>query len=257
MEATMSSTHPEAFTGEEDEHKGPSLLALAIVHTLLIAGSIALTAVLTGGHLPSPFESAGSARRFFVDHPGPLRLNAFLQLGGAITLGLFAATAASRLRFLGVTVAGVSIALFGGFAAAVFGAQSSLLQWVISQMSSASDAEVQALHLTFFAAGGPGQVAAAGLFVAGVSLAAGIAGWLPRWLMWFGLVIAAIAELSTLTLLTSRAAYLLPAARFPMFVWMIGVGALLPASRRERERATARRPTRSLRRALEEARAGA
>jgi hypothetical protein len=38
----------------------------------------------------------------------------FLQFGALIPLGIYAATAATRLRFLGVNAAGPYIALFGG-----------------------------------------------------------------------------------------------------------------------------------------------
>jgi len=38
-------------------------------------------------------------------------------------------------------------------------------------------------------------------------------------------------ELSTLTIVTPAAAYLLPAARFPSLVWMICVGVMLPSAR--------------------------
>jgi hypothetical protein len=73
-----------------------------------------------------------------------------------------------------------------------------------------------------------------GLLVAGVSVSGALARKLPRWVMWFGLVIAAVAELSSLTIATPAAAYLLPAARFPGFVWLIVVGATLPVARRDR-----------------------
>lgn len=49
--------------------------------------------------------------------------------------------------------------------------------------------------------------------------------------MWFGLAVAAIAELGSTSLILAPAMYLLPAARFPAFVWMICVGALLPKTR--------------------------
>lgn len=79
--------------------------------------------------------------------------------------------------------------------------------------------------------GGPGFVVPFGLLVAGVSVSGGLAHKLPRWVMWSGLVIAAIAELSSLTIATPLAAYLLPAARFPGLVWLIVVGATLPVAR--------------------------
>jgi hypothetical protein len=50
--------------------------------------------------------------------------------------------------------------------------------------------------------------------------------------MWLGLVVAGLCEVSALALLITPAAYLLPLARFPGFIWMICVGALLPNRRR-------------------------
>ena len=47
-------------------------------------------------------------------------------------------------------------------------------------------------------------------------------------MMIFGLVVAAIAELSSFALLAPAAAWLLPLARFPALVWLICAGALLP-----------------------------
>jgi hypothetical protein len=79
--------------------------------------------------------------------------------------------------------------------------------------------------------GGPGFVVPFGLLVAGVSVSGALAHKLPRWVLWFGLVIAAIAELSSLTIATPLAAYLLPAARFTGLVWLIVVGAKLPVVR--------------------------
>jgi hypothetical protein len=107
-----------------------------------------------------------------------------------------------------------------------------LVEWVLSNIdgSSASGA-VRALHLLAFATGGTGYVVTAGLLVAGVSVTAGLSKLLPRWLMWFGLAVAAVAELASLSLVLVPATYLLPLARFPSFVWMICVGALLPTTR--------------------------
>jgi hypothetical protein len=67
-----------------------------------------------------------------------------------------------------------------------------------------------------------------GLLVAGVAVTAGLTRRLPRWLMIFGLIVAAIAELSSLSLLLPAAAYLLPLARFPALVWIVCAGVLLP-----------------------------
>jgi threonine/homoserine/homoserine lactone efflux protein len=49
--------------------------------------------------------------------------------------------------------------------------------------------------------------------------------------MWFGLVIAAFAELSSFALIVYAGNFLLPAARVLGFAWLIWVGVSLPKSR--------------------------
>ena len=147
-------------------------------------------------------------------------------------LGLFTATVVSRLRFLGLSMAGVHIALFGGFAASFYMALSALLQWVLAQPAVfEAPAVVHSLHLAAFITGGVGHVVPLGLHVAGVSISAGIARLLPRWVMVLGLVVAVMAELTTLSLVVRGAMVLLPVARFSASVWMIAAGVTLPASR--------------------------
>jgi hypothetical protein len=90
-------------------------------------------------------------------------------------------------------------------------------------------ANARVLQLLVFATGGPGHVVPLGLLMAGVSLAGGLTRRLPRWVMWFGLVLAVFAELSSLTLLTEYAAVFIPLARFPAFIWMLCVAFTLPA----------------------------
>jgi hypothetical protein len=217
------------------EHRSPPLLALAIVITALFVGGLVLMAVLTRGeHIPSPFDPTSTSTSFFSDFGSAVRLNAFLQLGAAIVFGNFVASVVSRLRFFGLRMAGLNIALFGGIAAASFALLASLLMWVLTQIDPIGNRElIHALHLTLFAIGGIGFVAASGPFMAGVSLAGGLSGLLPRWLMWLGLGLALVSELATLTLVTPAAVYLLPLSRFGSFVWLIGVGATLPRSHDE------------------------
>jgi hypothetical protein len=218
---------------DEADHKSPPLLVLAIVSAALFVASIVATAVMTsGGHLPSPYEN-GSSAWFFSDHADAVRVAAFLQLGAAIVLGLFAAVAVSRLRFFGVGAAGVSIALFGGVAGSVFAASSALVQWALVSMDPTTlPALSSGFQWLYFALGGPGHVALTGLLVAGVSVSGALAGLLPRSILWAGVVLAAIAELSTLVLILPGAVFLLPLARFFTFAWMIAVGAMLPKSKR-------------------------
>ena len=55
---------------------------------------------------------------------------------------------------------------------------------------------------------------------------------MPRWLVWLGLIVAAVAELSSLSLIVPMAGVLLPLARFPALVWLVGAGFSLPTSTR-------------------------
>jgi hypothetical protein len=215
-------------------HRGPSLLVVSIVFTALFVASLTVSTAMAGGeHFPSPFQPEAVSAAYFSLHAEAVRAGAFFQFGSAIPLGIFTATAVSRLRFLGVNVAGGFIALFGGFAASLFLASSALVQWVLSYVGAGSSDATHAFHLLAFATGGVGYVAPAGLLVAGISVSGGLSKLLPKWLMWFGLAIAALAELSTFSLIITPAMYLLPAARFPSFVRMICVGALLPKARLE------------------------
>jgi hypothetical protein len=188
-----------------------------------------------GEHFPSPFGPSDEHARYFAEHADAVRLGAFLQLGAAIPLGIFAASASSRLQFLGMRVAGIQIALFGGVGASVLLAFCACVEWVLAQSALPEPSGfLHPLHLLAFATGGPAYVATFGLLVAGVSVTAGLQGFAPRWLMVLGVVIAAVAELSTLVLIAPAVAILLPIARFSGFAWMICMGALLPKGRPDR-----------------------
>jgi hypothetical protein len=215
-------------------HRGPPLAAVAGVHVALFVASLVVATVMTGGaHFPSPFQPAGLSQAYFAEHARAVGTAACLQFGAAIPLGIFTGSIVSRLRFLGVEVAGVFIALFGGFAASLLLASSALVQWVIAQPSLAESQDlVRALHLLAFALGGPGYVVPMGLLLAGIAVTGGLHRLLPKWLMWSGVVLAAIAELSTLSLMFSACAYLLPLARFPGFAWLLLAAFLLPDARK-------------------------
>src|SRR5262252_1102278 len=232
----MKKEHEEIVN--EARHRGPNLGGVGIVYAVLFLASLATTAILTkGDHIPSPFVSADLVQAFFAGNNDAVRVAAFLQFGAAVPLGIFAATVVSRLQFLGVNVAGVFITLFGGFAASLFSAISAVLQWALALPGVASQADItHVLHLLTFATGGVGFVVTFGLFLAGVSVIAWFTRLLPRWLVVLGLVIAAIAQLSSLSLIFIPATYLLPVVRFVGLVWMIATGLLLPRSRAEAQK---------------------
>jgi hypothetical protein len=214
-------------------HPSPPLAALAVVHTALFGASLAAFALLSGGgHIPSPFQPGSLAD--LARQGTALRWSALFLFGSAVPLGLFAATAASRLRFLGVRAAGVDIALFGGIGASLALTASGLALWAMSDpLLADSSGGSRALQLASFAAGGPAFAVGFGLLAAGVSVTGGLSRLLPRWLMWFGLAIAAAGELSTFRLVFQPAAFLLPLTRFPGLVWLIATGLGLPKSAKE------------------------
>src|SRR5262249_22044025 len=139
----------------------------------------------------------------------------------------------------GMKVAGIHIALVGGVAASIALATSAFAQWVLAQPGiTESIGVLRALHLFAFAAGGPGFAVPFGLLLSGIAVVGGIQRFIPRWLMWVGFVLAAVAELSILAFVVAPAVFLLPIARFLGMFWLIGAGAVLPRSRPARAAST-------------------
>jgi hypothetical protein len=214
-------------------HAGPNPGFVAIIHTLLFNAGLYFVISFTGKpHFPGPWESSKTIVGYFQGHAGAVLACAFLQFGAAIPLGIFTATVVSRLQFLGVRVAGVSIALFGGLMTAFNMAASALILWVIAYPGVAQDAAVlRALYYLTFAFGGVGFSVPFGLLIAGICIPAGFFKLLPKSLVVFGLVLAVTGELSALSLIISKALFLIPLTRFPGFIWLIGAGFALPKTR--------------------------
>ncbi len=216
------------------EHRGPSLFAVGLVYLVLSLAALA-SFLLGGGPYPSPFD-AGSVI-WFPQHEATTRLFAFFMLGASVPLGIFAATAVSRMRFFGVRAAGVDIAFFGGVAASVLTAVGALVTWVLAY---APGVAAHSVHVFAFATGGIGATVALGVLLAGLALAAGLAGLLPRWVMWLGLAGAALCALGSLTILVNELAPLLAIARLLAFVFILAAGSALPRTRRPSEAPAAR-----------------
>lgn len=215
-------------------HRGPPLALPAIVFVLLFVASLVANQMMTGGApYPTPYRPIPQLQDYYTRFSNAVRVAAFLQFGAAIPLGIFTATIISLLLFHRTKVAGVYIALFGGMAASIFLGISSLSTWVLSQPGVATQTgAMRAVQLFAFATGGVGHTATLGLLLAGVSVPGLILRLMPRWVAWFGLAIAAISELSVLSLVFPSASILLPLARFPALIWLIAVGLTLPNQRR-------------------------
>ena len=214
------------FSNSEKRHAGPNLLLLTLIYVgFMIAGGSRLSASF---HIPS---NSAQAVAYIAKAGWSIQLGSFFELASAIPLGIFFAAVISRLQFLGVRVAGVQIAFLGGIGATITLFLSSLCSWSLTRPGIAeATGAVRALQALNFASAGPGFAVLLGLFVAGVSLAAGLSKLMPRWLMWLGIFIAIACELASLTLLNFTAGYFIPVGRFISIIWMIGVSLTLPAS---------------------------
>jgi hypothetical protein len=218
---TLSQTSPL----RESRHKGPPLLMLALIYVVFMV----LGATQLGKSYRVPHDTATEAMAYVANFGWSIRFGTFCELSSAVLLGLFVAVTVSRLRFLGVRAAGELIALCGGVGATIMLMLSALCGWSVTRPGIASaDGAVSLLQALSFAGGGPGFVVPLGLFVAGVSITAGLHRLIPRWLMWLGILLAVACELASLTLVFWNAAYFIPVGRFLGVVWMIGVDVTLP-----------------------------
>jgi hypothetical protein len=100
---------------------------------------------------------------------------------------------------------------------------------------AAAPGAVEALQSLGFDGGGPGFAVFLGLFLAGVSVSAGMSKLIPGWLMWLGIVVAAAGELSSFTLVNFTADYFIPVTRFLSILWMFGIALKLPTTHPLRE----------------------
>jgi hypothetical protein len=99
----------------------------------------------------------------------------------------------------------------------------------MSQSGVASEiGAMRVAQLVAFATGGFGHTATLGLLLAGVSVPSLAFRLMPRWVCWFGLVVAVICDLSTLSMLFPALSVLLPLGRFPGYIWLIVAGFAMP-----------------------------
>jgi hypothetical protein len=223
----------ESMPGRGRQQGGPPLLLVgSLVLGFFVAGLIAAAAL--GGFTPNPLGPAGTVSDYYRQHASAAQAGAICLFAASVPLLIYAATASARLRQLGITAPGATIALAGGAIASTMLSLSGLLGWVLSRPVVAADAAlIHGLSTLSFLTGGVGHIVPLGLLLAGIAVPALIVRLLPRPVAWAGLIIAAIAELSALSLIWPALAILLPIARFPALIWLVVAGAYLPTQRRK------------------------
>ena len=227
--------------GRRRPHAAPPLAPLAAISLVLLLAGLVVGVVLAGGVMPLPYGSATEIQDYVARHHAAAVALAVGTFGSSIPLAIYAATASARLRQLGITAPGATIALAGGLLASTGLALSSLTTWTLSRPEFTSDAAlVRALYYLTYLTGGPWHVVTLGLLIAGIAVPGLIVRLMPLPVAWTGLVIAGIAELTTLVLIWPGLSPLLPLARFTGLIWLIVAGALLPLRRLNKQEATAR-----------------
>lgn len=210
---------------------GPPLALVASICVGLLLGGLAIGVAL-GGVMPLPYGPAAAVQQYVRAQPVAVQVIAVAVFGSSVPLAIYAATASARLRQLGVTAPGATIALTGGTLAAGALGLTGLVGWTLSRSEiSADSALVRALYFLVFLVGGPGHIVALGLLVAGMAVPSLILRLLPRSLASAGLAIAAISELTTLVLIWPVLGPMLPVARVSALGWLVAAGAWLPLQR--------------------------
>jgi hypothetical protein len=218
---------------------GPPLALLAAISLVLLLAGLVIGVALAGV-MPLPYGSPTAIQDYVAGHHAAAVAIAVGTFGSSIPLAIYAATASARLRQLGITAPGATIALAGGLLASAGLALSSLTAWTLSRPEVTSDtALVRALYYLTYLTGGPWHVVTLGLLIAGIAVPGLVVGLLPRPVAWAGLAIAGLAELTTLVLIWPGLSPLLPVARFTGLIWLIVAGAMLPLRRRNRQDARA------------------
>ncbi|HEY1443122.1 MAG TPA: hypothetical protein VGF65_20395 [Mycobacterium sp.] len=218
---------------ESSASAAPSRLALPGLGLLcsgLLFGGLAIGVAL-GGVMPLPYGPMSAVVAYVRAEPVALQVIATAVFASSVPLAIYAATAGARLRQLGVARPAATIALTGGALAAGALGLTALLGWTLSRPEVSADAAlVRAIYFLVFLVGSPGHLVALGLLVAGIAVPARALGLMPRPVAWAGLVIAALAEVTTLVLAWPELGVILPIARVAALLWLVVAGAALPAS---------------------------
>ena len=210
------------------KQRNPWALSGVLFAAFFIA-SLVLGGVLASGPLPLPGAPAADVARYFTESRAAVLVAGLLQVLSAVSLFVFVAPVAAFVRRIaGERRAPPRLASGGGALAAVSLLVSALLGWVLALTAASLELNlVGTLRSLNFLTGGVAHVVSLGLFVGATSIAALRAEALPRWILWLGLVAAALSILSLASLIWFPATILLPLGRLLSLIWSISVGFVL------------------------------
>jgi len=210
------------------QHDGPSLALVAAICIALLFGGLAIGIAL-GGVMPLPYGPVAAVQQYVRAQPVAVQVIAVAAFASSVPLAVYAAMAGARLRQLGVTTPGPTIALAGGILAAGALGLTGLLGWTLSRPEVSGDtALVSTLYYLVFLVGGAGHIVALGLLIGGMAMPGVESRLLPRPLARAGLAIAGLCELTTLVLVWPELGPILPVARVSALAWLVVAGARLP-----------------------------
>ncbi|MEU3193742.1 DUF4386 domain-containing protein [Streptomyces sp. NPDC006992] len=227
--AAPAPEHGTASGPEPDRHPhgGPPLLAPVLAFVALTIGY-----VVANSSTPRPDAEGRKVLAYARDSSTTIEVGSLLLLASAVPLALLAALVHRRLRALGVTAPGPTIALAGGVLGAAALSGSALFGQAVSRLPMDADpALARALADLSFLFGGVAYTAMFALLLAGVSVTGLLSGLLARTPAWAGLVLAGAGMLSLLSLVADPFNFLLPVVRFGGLVWLVCVAILLPRAR--------------------------
>src|ERR1700681_2142793 len=112
-----SSTSTTPGGGGRPQRGGPPLVVLGALALGLLVGGLGIS-VAIGGVPPFPLGSATSVQDFFRTQSVAVQTGAVAVFASSVPLAIYTATVSARLRQLGITAPGATIALAGGILAA-------------------------------------------------------------------------------------------------------------------------------------------
>ncbi|MVU80192.1 hypothetical protein GPX89_23470 [Nocardia sp. ET3-3] len=171
----------------------------------------------------TPYSSDDVVARYLSQTSrGLVPIGAFLQATSALALLVFAALAANQVRRRLPESGYADLIRAGGIASSTLLLVSASCQWVLNRPSTGADLHTYraVLDIVFITGAAP-TVATGGLLIGGIAAAAMRTQWLPAWLNWLGLVVAAFSVVSMFSLLAEPVTIFIPLGRYLGMVWFL------------------------------------